>query len=95
MVKHWERKVVPSSLRVPVLLKLDSGASECGGLLTGSFGDTIDMSAFRRAECVVGQELTFSLHLPDTRKAIHIQARVIWTREYWATGCEFRNDPSG
>jgi hypothetical protein len=41
----------------------------------------------------VGDELVFSLHLPQTRQSIHIQARIIWVREYGTAGCDFLNIP--
>jgi hypothetical protein len=41
----------------------------------------------------VGDELSLALRLPQTRLPIHIQARVIWTREYGTAGCDFLNIP--
>jgi len=40
-----------------------------------------------------GNELTFSLRLPNTPRPIHIQVRVVWTREYGTAGCEFLSIP--
>lgn len=41
----------------------------------------------------VGDELSLSLRLPDANRAIQLQARVRWTREYGAVGCEFLHIP--
>jgi hypothetical protein len=37
----------------------------------------------------VGSNLSLRLALPGLKTPISIQARVLWTREYGATGCEF------
>ena len=42
---------------------------------------------------VIGDVLSFTLQLWGAKRPIHIQARVLWTREYGAAGCEFV--PSG
>ena len=47
------------------------------------------MGLSSKEKLAVGNELAFVLHLPQTPRAIHIQARVIWTREYGAAGCDF------
>jgi hypothetical protein len=41
----------------------------------------------------VGEELSFALPLHRATLPIHIQARVIWTREYGIAGCDFLNIP--
>jgi hypothetical protein len=41
----------------------------------------------------VGDTLSFRLPLPGTERAIYIQARVQWTRQYGAVGCEFLRIP--
>ena len=41
----------------------------------------------------VGETLAFRLTLPGSRKEIYIQARVLWTRQYGAAGCEFVRIP--
>jgi hypothetical protein len=41
----------------------------------------------------VGDELSFALRLPKTPLPIHVQARIIWTREYGTAGCDFLNIP--
>jgi PilZ domain-containing protein len=40
-----------------------------------------------------GDELSFRLMLPGVEREIHIQARVIWTREWGRAGCEFVRIP--
>jgi hypothetical protein len=46
-----------------------------------------------KEELAAGDVLTFNLSLPRTRKAIHIQARVLWTGAYGSVGCEFLRIP--
>ena len=41
----------------------------------------------------IGEVLAFRLTLPGSRKEIYIQARVLWTRQYGAVGCEFVRIP--
>lgn len=41
----------------------------------------------------IGDVLSFSMPLPDTGREILVQARVLWTREYGAAGCEFVRIP--
>jgi CheY-like chemotaxis protein len=41
----------------------------------------------------LGDTLSFRLSLPDTSRAILIEARVQWTRQYGAVGCEFLRIP--
>jgi len=46
-----------------------------------------------RQELQIGQVLTFRLLLPGASKTIHIEARVLWTRDFGRTGCEFVRVP--
>jgi CheY-like chemotaxis protein len=46
-----------------------------------------------KQKVTVGDALSFRLLLPGTKRAIYIQARVQWTREYGAVGCEFIRIP--
>lgn len=46
-----------------------------------------------KQEFTIGDTLSFRLLLPDTDRAIYIQARVRWTRQYGAVGCEFLRIP--
>jgi hypothetical protein len=41
----------------------------------------------------VGDALSLRLLLPGTERAIYIQARIRWTRDYGAAGCEFLRIP--
>ncbi len=41
----------------------------------------------------VGDVLSFRLLLPSARRAIYIEARVLWTRAYNVAGCEFVRIP--
>jgi hypothetical protein len=46
-----------------------------------------------KQEFSVGDTLSFRLLLPGTDRAIYIEARVQWTREYGTVGCEFLRIP--
>jgi CheY-like chemotaxis protein len=46
-----------------------------------------------KEEFQVGDTLSFRLPLPGADRAIYIEARVRWTREYGAMGCEFLRIP--
>jgi PilZ domain-containing protein len=43
----------------------------------------------------IGSILSFRVPLPGLRSEIYIQARVLWTRQYGAAGCEFVRIPPG
>jgi hypothetical protein len=51
----------------------------------------IGMNLKNRVE--IGEVLSFHLSLPNARKAIYIQARVLWTRQFGRAGCEFLQLP--
>ena len=40
-----------------------------------------------------GDVLSFRLTLPDTRRSIYVEARVLWTRDYGVCGCQFVRVP--
>jgi hypothetical protein len=42
-----------------------------------------------KAMLMIGDELSFRMLLPGSTKNISVHARVLWTREYGAVGCEF------
>jgi hypothetical protein len=46
-----------------------------------------------KEEFAIGDMLSFYLLLPGTERAIHIEARVQWARNYGALGCEFVRIP--
>jgi CheY-like chemotaxis protein len=46
-----------------------------------------------REEFTIGEVLAFHLLLPATERAIYIQARVQWARNYGAVGCEYVRIP--
>lgn len=59
----------------PVLIKVtDIGAAGLG--------------LYSKERFVIGDTLFFSLPLPGATKAVNIQARIIWTRDYGSAGCE-------
>jgi len=41
----------------------------------------------------VGTMLTFNLSLPNARRSIHVEARVLWSRDHGVAGCEFQRIP--
>lgn len=41
----------------------------------------------------IGDVLSFRLWLPQADRSIYIEARVLWTRQYGAAGCEFLRIP--
>ena len=42
---------------------------------------------------MIGDELSFRMLLPGTKREIFIQAQVLWIRDYGAVGCEFLRVP--
>jgi hypothetical protein len=46
-----------------------------------------------KEEFAVGDVLCFRLLLPGTPRPIYIEARVLWTRNYGASGCEYLRIP--
>ncbi len=46
-----------------------------------------------KEELMIGEILAFHLQLPAAPRQISIQARVLWTRDYGAAGCEFVRIP--
>lgn len=46
-----------------------------------------------RHETEIGQILSFSLALPGARRALYIEARVLWKRDFGRIGCEFVRIP--
>jgi hypothetical protein len=47
-----------------------------------------------RDSLAVGDVLSFRLLLPRCDRSIYIEARVLWTRDYGAAGCEFLRIPT-
>jgi hypothetical protein len=46
-----------------------------------------------KAELTIGDLLSFRLLLPGEKKDIHLELRVLWTREYGRAGCVFLRIP--
>jgi hypothetical protein len=46
-----------------------------------------------RQELQIGQVLSIPLLLPGTKRALHLEIRVLWTRDFGRTGCEFVRVP--
>jgi len=51
------------------------------------------MGLSSREQLAIGDVLSFRLLLPHARRAIYIEARILWTREYNVSGCEFVRIP--
>ncbi len=48
-----------------------------------------------KEKLAIGSTVSFRVPLPGLRSEIYIQARVLWTRQYGAAGCEFVHIPAG
>jgi hypothetical protein len=48
-----------------------------------------------KEKLAIGSLLSFCVRLPGLKSEISIQARVLWTRQYGAAGCEFVRVPPG
>jgi CheY-like chemotaxis protein len=46
-----------------------------------------------RERVTIGDVLSFPLSFPTARRAIYIEARILWTRDYGTAGCEFLRIP--
>jgi hypothetical protein len=46
-----------------------------------------------KEQFAVGDVLSFRLSLPNASRSVYIEARVLWTRQYGAAGCEFLRIP--
>jgi hypothetical protein len=46
-----------------------------------------------KQKVTIGQVLAFRLRLPGAKREIYIQARVLWTRQDGAAGCQFVRIP--
>jgi hypothetical protein len=46
-----------------------------------------------KEKITIGDVLSFRILLPDARRPIYVEARVLWTREYGVSGCEFLRIP--
>jgi len=46
-----------------------------------------------KQKVIIGQVLAFRLLLSGAKKEIYVQARVLWTRQHGAAGCEFVRIP--
>jgi hypothetical protein len=46
-----------------------------------------------KEKLMIGDELSLRLLLPEEKRGIFVQARVLWTRDYGAVGCEFLSIP--
>ncbi len=78
------------AIMVRVVVRDENG--QCFPATVTDIGDGgIGLSA--KSKFAVGNVLSFSMQLPQTGSPLHIQAGVLWTREYGTAGCEIRSIP--
>jgi hypothetical protein len=84
------RRHVRYAVMIPVIAR-----SSNGRLLPVTITNIGDGGiGFRSQEEInLGDELSFCLPLPDARRAIYIEARILWTRDYGILGGEFVRIP--
>jgi PilZ domain len=78
------------AVMTPLTAKDDSGRSVSVTVTDVGEGG-IGLSS--KQKLTVGDALSFTLRLPRTALPIHIQARIVWTRDYGTAGCDFLNIP--
>jgi PilZ domain len=78
------------ALMIPVIAT--NGANRLLPITITNIGDGgIGLST--REEVATGDVLSFRILLPGARRPIYAEARVLWTREYGVSGCEFLRIP--
>ena len=82
--------------RYPVMSSVNATDDEgwSGTVMVTDIGDG-GVGLKTNREMTVGDVLSFRLMLPENDRAVHIQARVQWTRKYDAAGCEFLRISAG
>jgi hypothetical protein len=60
-------------------------------IVTDIGGGGMGLSTDRKL--AIGEALALRLSLPEAKREIYIQARVLWTRQHGAAGCEFVRIP--
>lgn len=84
------RRHVRYAVMTPVLATDDGDRTF--SLTVTNIGDG-GLGLIAKQKLSVGDVLSFRLPLPGAKKQISIQARIIWTRQYGAAGCEFLRIP--
>jgi hypothetical protein len=92
----YSRMLLDHRLHARYALRVSVGATDDNNrsiaLMVTNIGDGgIGLSV--KQEVTIGQVLTFRLLLPGAKREIYIQARVLWTRQHGAAGCEFVRIP--
>ena len=84
------RKHTRFALMTPVLARDDNNQAvsvTVTNIGEGGVGLTLDQ------KLPIGTILFFTVPLPGVKCEIHVQARLLWTREYGAAGCQFVRVP--
>jgi hypothetical protein len=78
------------ALMMPIVATDETGCSFSVTLL--DIGDG-GLGIVTKTPLTIGDVLSFRLQLPDTPRAIFVNARVLWSREWSRYGCEFLRIP--
>ena len=78
------------ALMIPVIANV--GDNRLVPLTVTNIGDG-GVGLSTRESLKIGEELSFRLSLPDGRRSIYVEARVLWTRDYGISGCQFIRIP--
>jgi hypothetical protein len=84
------RRHVRHALMLPVLATTDDGREI--PLVVTDIGDG-GVGLSTKEQLVMGDILSFRIPLPETKREILLNVRVLWTREYARAGCEFVRIP--
>lgn len=84
------RRHVRYAVMIPVIAR-DSNSRLLPVTITNIGDGGIGLSTHE--EIAVGDVLSFHLPLPDARRPIHIEARILWMRDYGISGGEFVRIP--
>ena len=84
------RRHARHAVMTPVIAVLEDGREI--SLTVTDIGDG-GVGLCTRSKLIVGDALSFSLNLPGAMREVHVQVRVLWTREYSRAGCEFVRIP--
>jgi hypothetical protein len=87
---HDYRRHARHALMLPVTAVDDS--ERALKILITDIGDG-GVGISTREEVLVGTALRFDVRLPMTSRELHLEARVLWKREYGRFGCEFVRIP--
>jgi CheY-like chemotaxis protein/Tfp pilus assembly protein PilZ len=89
---HDYRKHTRFALMSPVIAS-DENERPLSVMVTNIGRGGVGLATKEKLE--IGSIVSFAVQLPGLGNAIHVQARVLWTRRYGAVGCEFVHIPPG